>query len=51
MGASELKAVKRVLDSDVLSGFIGGAGSQFNGEKRSGNSRMHGQRSLALSMR
>jgi len=31
MGAAELNAVKRVLASDVLSGFIGGAGNQFNG--------------------
>ncbi len=33
MGAAELKSVKRVLDSDVLSGFLGAAGSLFNGGK------------------
>jgi dTDP-4-amino-4,6-dideoxygalactose transaminase len=33
MGEAELQAVKRVLDSDVLSGFIGAAGSQFSGGK------------------
>ena len=31
MGDSELQAVKRVLDSDTLSGFLGAAGSLFNG--------------------
>ena len=33
MGQSEHRAVKRVLDSDVLSGFLGAAGSLFNGGK------------------
>jgi perosamine synthetase len=33
MGESELLAVKRVLDSDTLSGFLGAAGSLFNGGK------------------
>lgn len=33
MGVLELQAVKRVLESDVLSGFIGAAGSSFNGGK------------------
>ena len=33
MGDSELQAVKRVLDSDTLSGFLGAAGSLFNGGK------------------
>lgn len=33
MGDSELIAVKRVLDSDILSGFLGAAGSLFNGGK------------------
>jgi perosamine synthetase len=31
MGAEELRGVTRVLDSDVLSGFIGAVGSAFNG--------------------
>ena len=33
MGDPELQAVKRVLDSDTLSGFLGAAGSLFNGGK------------------
>ena len=33
MGEAELLAVKRVLDSDTLSGFLGAAGSLFNGGK------------------
>ncbi len=31
MGSEELEAVRRVLDSDVLSGFLGAAGDAFNG--------------------
>lgn len=33
MGAEEVDAAKRVLDSDVLSGFVGAAGNFFNGGK------------------
>ena len=33
MGDPEHQAVKRVLDSDTLSGFLGAAGSLFNGGK------------------
>ena len=34
MGASKLQAVTRVLSSDMLSGFVGAAGSLFNGGDR-----------------